>query len=126
MNRERVARELMAVARDLQAAEDWRLYLVSLEKLMDRRKELVESAKIGANRHIQEAAEVARSVVSQLKYEMEHVSDYVYSDVSHNVRHLNLQIPDKIKRFAEGELDDWKRAIRGVEDMVKKLKRIQV
>lgn len=116
MNKIAVAQELVKIAKSL-TAENWEDYLVPLNELSARREELLEQAKHRAH----QAIEFVKSSRHQLSYEAQHVSDYLHSGVSMNVRHLNLVIPPDVLRKAEAEMKEWTRTGKEIDAIIKSL-----
>jgi len=151
MDKNMVARELVAAAKDLMAAdtfkcpdcgskvldqtkycvkckkkvkkagEDWKRTLVPLDKIKKRREELVRDAESTAAHYLRKASEAVRQVGRQIAYEQSSVSDYTHSGVSRNVRHMDLQIPEDVLADARRESAQWRGAVSEVEKMAKKI-----
>ena len=115
MDNKKIASELVLLAKAISGAADWSDHLVPLSQLRDRRDELLKEGKVEAGFGISETIRKVQGKIRQLEYETQHISDYYHSDVSYNVRHLGLQIPEQVIEEAKQEEKEWKNAIRNLE-----------
>lgn len=101
--------------------DEWKRYLVPLDKVEKRMKDLEGEAFRNAKRWVLKAIEAIQTQINQLEYETDKISNYTHPNVSRDIRHLDLEIPEAEEKKALALSGKWHMTIEGLKKYKRQL-----